>query len=321
MKNYFAPMEGLTGFVFRNAHHKYYGGVEKYFTPFVSPNKVSNFTPREKRDVLPENNKNTPVVPQILTNHASYFIETAKSLEQMGYQEINLNLGCPSKTVTTKKKGAGFLAVPNDLDHFLEEIYSNLSMKISVKTRLGLEDPEEFDLLLEIFNAYPIFELIIHPRVQTDFYKGLPRLEYFKKAVKESKNPLCYNGNIFNLAQYEAWQTTFKGVDCLMLGRGAIANPSLPLAILNRRNETFDEDKFLNFHQEILDGYLAWGMGDRNVLFKMKELWYYFGSLYPEAKKAKKKIKKTQKLEEYIAVVENLICHEKIQLEQGFLPF
>jgi tRNA-dihydrouridine synthase len=305
MKIYLAPMEGVTSYIFRNAHQKYFGGIDKYFTPFLSPNQAHPFSNREKRDILLENNEGIPIVPQILTNKAEHFIRTANVLKEMGYNEVNLNVGCPSGTVTAKKRGAGFLSEPEALDEFLDQIFTELDMKISVKTRLGMEDPEEFETLLEIYNNYPMEELIVHPRIRTDFYKGKPRLDAFAKAVSGSKNKICYNGDLFTKEQYEVWQQQFPDVETIMIGRGAIANPALPLEIRNQGS--LDSDTFYQFHQEILNGYLSWPNMEKNVLFKMKELWFYFGMNYPDSKKELKKIKKAQTVNQYAEVTKQLI--------------
>lgn len=197
MKYYLAPMEGITGFVFRNAYHDYFAPMDKYFAPFISPNQNVCFTPREYRDICPENNKIPHVVPQILTNKAEDFIKTSQELARMGYEEVNLNLGCPSGTVTAKRKGAGFLMETERLREFLERIFEKPCVKISVKTRLGMYSTDEFSQLLAIFNDYPLTELIIHPRVGKEFYDGVPHRDVYLGAVRESRNPLCYNGNLY----------------------------------------------------------------------------------------------------------------------------
>lgn len=314
---YFAPMEGITGYVFRNAHHKYFGGVDKYFTPFLSPNQAGRLSTREKRDIAPEHNEGMNIVPQVLTNRAQHFIWVANVLKDLGYEEVNLNLGCPSGTVAAKKKGAGFLGDLDTLDDFLEEIFEKVSMKISIKTRLGVEDPEEFHNLLEIYESYPLEELIIHPRVRSDFYKGQPRMEYYMLAELESHKKICYNGNIFRKNQYEEIKEKLKRTDAVMIGRGVLANPALPQMI--KGGADLDKETFLHFHQEILDGYLEWNNGDRNALFKMKELWYYFAALYPEEKKSLKKIKKAQKVKDYMEAVKTLVSNVPLQTEPGFI--
>ena len=187
VKYYMAPLESVTTWIYRQAHAKIYGRLDKYFIPFLEPHEKRDFKTRELQEILPEHNENIYAVPQILTNRSEGFIKLAKALEDWGYEEINLNLGCPSKTVVTKGKGSGFLAKPEELERFLTEIFDALSgeVKISVKTRIGKEDPEEFPALLELFNKYPMEELIIHPRVQKDGYGNVPRLELLLMCDKE----------------------------------------------------------------------------------------------------------------------------------------
>ena len=168
MKYYFAPMEGITGYIYRQVHHQFFPGIDKYFTPFLTPGSKKLMTPKELRDILPDNNEGYHLVPQILTNQAQDFIRLAEELREYGYEEVNLNLGCPSGTVTAKKKGSGFLEFPAQLEKFLDEVFENLDMKISVKTRIGKDEPEEFTELLRIYNRFPLEELIVHPRIQSD---------------------------------------------------------------------------------------------------------------------------------------------------------
>ena len=209
MKYYFAPMEGITGYIYRNVHHRFFPGVDKYFTPFLSPGSKKTMTPRELRDILPENNQGYTLIPQILTNKSEDFLRLCRDLKEYGYREINLNLGCPSGTVVSKKKGAGFLEYPGELDRFLEEIFSGTDLDISIKTRVGKDDPEEFEELLGIYNKYPLKELIIHPRVQTDYYKNHPNLEVFAQALEKAKVPVCYNGDLFTEELYEDFRKQF----------------------------------------------------------------------------------------------------------------
>lgn len=311
MKFYFAPMEGVTGYIYRNAYQKFFCNVDQYFTPFIAPNKNENFSTRERNDILPEHNQGLVVVPQILTNQAEAFIRTAKELEQMGYQEVNLNLGCPSATVVTKKKGAGFLAVPDQLEHFLQEIFSALSIDISLKTRIGLQQVEEFEGLLDLYNQFPVKELIIHPRLQTDFYQNKPNWEIFRWGLENSKNPVCYNGDIFTVADYQNFHAVFPEVDHLMLGRGILQNPGLLDEI--QRSVPLQKEKLKQFHDEILQGYQETFSGDRPVLFKMKELWCYLLSLFADSDKYAKQIRKTERINEYQQIIEALWLEQELK--------
>lgn len=310
MKYYLAPMEGITGFIYRNAYKKYFDNIDKYFMPFIVPNKSRSLKTRELRDVLPENNKGIKVIPQILTNDSEGFIETCKKLKKLGYDEVNLNLGCPSGTVVAKGRGSGFLAKREELDKFLEEIYKIEDMKISLKIRLGKDSPEEFYELIKIFNKYPVYELIIHPRTQKDFYGNTPNLKVFKDALKLSKAEVCYNGDIFTKNDIEKFKEEFEGVDKVMIGRGILANPGLLKEI--KDGEVIDKKVLKEFHDEIFNSYREVFNEDRNAIFRMKELWGYMIYIFSDNKKYAKKIKKSQKLSDYLEAVNSLFRESEI---------
>lgn len=310
MKIYFAPMEGITGYRYRNIHHAFFGNhIDKYFTPFISPNVEKIFVPKELRDILPEHNTGLPIVPQMLSNNAERFITGAKLLAQYGYKEVNLNLGCPSKTVVSKGRGSGFLAAPSKLDEFLYEIFDKAGhfVKISVKTRLGKTSPDEFFELMDIFNKYPMEELIIHPRIQTDFYKNSPNMDVFAKAEAVSKNPICYNGDIFTLKQFCAFKESFPHIQTIMLGRGLLMNPHLASELCGEAPMTFEQ--FCAFHDAVYTMYQRELFGDKPVLFKMKELWQYMSGMFTDAEKYIKKIKKAQHCADYEAAVHQLFAN------------
>ena len=301
-----APLESVTTWIYRQAHAKIYGRLDKYFIPFLEPHEKRDFKTRELQEILPEHNENIYVVPQILTNRSEGFIKLAKALKDWGYEEINLNLGCPSKTVVTKGKGSGFLAKPEELERFLTEIFDALSgeVKISVKTRIGKEDPEEFPALLELFNKYPMEELIIHPRVQKDGYGNVPRLELYELAEKQSVNPLCYNGDLYTREQIRNFAERFPGTERLMFGRGFLRDPGL---LYNEGKDSKDIfEKFWAFHDLVYEGYQERNMGDRNVLFKMKELWSYQVYQFSEPERLFKTFKKVQDCNEYEQMIRNL---------------
>ena len=323
MKFYLAPMEGLTGFVFRNAYQKHFGDIDTYFTPFIN-NKKMNY--KEIKDILPEHNKGMHVVPQILTNRAEDFLAITKELGNYGYESVNLNLGCPSGTVVTKHRGAGFLAVPEELDHFLEEIFADCPLRISVKTRIGINDAGEWERVLSIYEKYPMEELIIHPRVQKDFYNNTPDMDAFLYAVENSRHTLCYNGDICSVDDYKAWIQKMEGKDRehgsgstaqhtehMMLGRGILKNPGLVGELMGHAPIT--KDQFHAFHDDVLKGYLDVMSGERNTLFRMKELWFYFAKYFTEPEKYVKQIKKTQRVAEYRVIVDNLFREQEWQPE------
>ena len=306
MNIYFAPLEGITGHIFRNAYNEIYGHIDKYFAPFISPSEKCPITPRERKEITPENNQGFYLVPQILTCRSEHFIEGARELQAMGYKEINLNLGCPSGTVCAKGKGAGFLPETLALQKFLDDIYSYAEsdgVKISIKTRLGYFNPDEFYDLLDIFNKYPVSELIVHPRIKSDFYKGEPRKEYYAYALEHSKCPLVYNGNIFSAKDYEEYSGSFgTGLDPVMLGRGLISDLSLADKLKGFTAET-DFAKFKRLHDTIYHEYQKVMSPDINVLYKMRELWSYWQTLFDGKERDIKRLLKAKKYEEYEDVV------------------
>lgn len=311
MKYYFAPLEGVTGYIYRSAYQTFFGEIDKYFMPFISPTKNKGFTSRELNDVLPEHNQGMHVIPQILTNNSEHFIGTVNKLTKFGYDEINLNLGCPSGTVVAKHKGSGFLAQREKLDQFLEEIFSKASTKISIKTRIGKDSPDEFYEIIEIFNKYPLEELIIHPRIQTDFYKNKPNMKVFMDALALSKNSLCYNGDIFTVKDYKELTKMYPSLDAVMIGRGLIANPALIGQIKN--NSVINKEIIKAFHDAVYAGYQEILYGDKSVLFKMKEFWFYMIHLFGESDKYLKKIRKADRLHEYESVISMLFQELNIE--------
>lgn len=293
---YFAPLEGITTYIYRNLHHQWFGGMDKYFTPFVSPTSNRDFKSRAKKDVIPEHNRDIPVVPQILSNRSDEFLYTAERLAEYGYTEINLNLGCPSGTVVSKGRGSGFLTDLDGMDRFLYDIYENCPVPLSVKTRIGRYEPEEFTEILKIYNKYPIHELTIHPRVRDDFYKNIPNWDVFEYALEHSVNPVCYNGDLCTVEDYERFCERFPTVDRIMIGRGLIGNPGLVHEI--QTGEPVRLEEVSGFMWALKEAYQEC-MADNPVLFKMKEIWVYLAELYPQGERLWKKIKKARRLSDY----------------------
>lgn len=311
MKFYLAPMEAVTGYIFRNAYHQCFTDFDKYVTPFIMPNQHHCFNTREYNDVLPEHNQGMFTVPQIMTKEAGDFIRTARELKTMGYEEVNLNLGCPSRTVVSKGRGAGFLADTDVLKKFLDEIFDKLDMKISIKTRIGMTEPEEFEDILALYNQYPLEELIIHPRLQSDYYRNHPNLEVFEEALLKCRCPVCYNGDIFTEKDYHRFTSRFPDVEAVMLGRGILMNPCLVTVLAG--DGKADKADVKKFHDLLLEGYREVMQGDKNVLFKMKELWSYMADNFEDSKKLAKKIKKAEKLTVYQSVAEELFGTLKLR--------
>lgn len=306
MKFYFAPMEGNTGHIFRRAHRTHFNHIDRYYAPFISSDSTDGFRTRDRNDILPENNEGFTLIPQILSNNAKDFTNTAKKIKQFGYTEVNLNLGCPSGTVVPKKKGSGFLAFPDELDAFLEEIFENRVMDISIKTRLGKNEHDEFYRLMEIYNKYPATELIIHPRVQKDMYRNTPNWKVFGDALATSKIPVCYNGDIVTLQDYQRFIAAFPTVDRVMIGRGLLRNPGLVGTL--KEGKIIDKATLKAFHDQLLGEYEVTFFGDHNVLNKMKELWSGMGKVFHDSDKQLKRIKKSEKLVDYRIAVDRMFA-------------
>ena len=304
MEYYFAPLEGITGAVFREAHNRCFGGVDAYYMPFLSPTRDRVFTPRDLRNVAPEHNRGFRGVPQLLTREPEDFCWAANALYDMGYDEVNLNLGCPSGTVTAKGKGAGLLADPDGLERLLEGIFAGVRGKISVKTRLGMNDPEEFPRLLELFSRYPISLLILHPRVRADFYKGSVRMDWFRYAADHYRGSLCYNGGLVTPGGCARFQGEYPAISRVMMGRGLLADPALARKM--KGGPPASREELRDFHEQLYRRYLELFSGVRNTVFHMKELWSYLCRLFEGDGRLFKQIKKAQDGAAYESAVEQI---------------
>lgn len=297
MYYYFAPMEGVTGALFRQIHSRHFLGVDKYYIPFVSPGREHVFSRRDRGELAPESNRGLRAVPQLLTCRAEDFLWAADWLAELGYEEVNLNLGCPSGTVTAKAKGSGLLRDPEELDRFLDRIFSSVRIAVSIKTRVGFQSPEEFKALLACFRRYPWSELIIHPRVREDFYKGRVRMEAFTQAVEEGLAPLCYNGDLTVPSEIAALEARFPTVDRVMLGRGLVGDPAL--AAKAKGGPPADRETLRRFHDDLYEGYAEAFASRHNAMLRMKELWSYLIWLFSDSERHGKALKKARTTDQY----------------------
>ena len=300
MRYYFAPLEGLTDSIYRKLHHKYFPGITQYYTPFISPTVHRALTPREARELPPADTLDFKVVPQLLTKSPEDFLWMAGQCRDLGYCEVNLNLGCPSGTVTAKGKGAGMLNDLDALDRFLSSIFSAAPLDISIKTRLGFSSSEEFPRLLDIFNRYPVKELTVHPRVRNAFYNGSVDMDAFRYALDHSHVPVCYNGNLYTREQLDNVSCQFPKISALMLGRGLIADPGMLSP-----GET-DVKTLERFYDELLEEYTQAFGGSRNAMFRLKENWRYLICKFEGGEKLAKRLRKTTDLREYTAITKEI---------------
>ena len=299
MRYYFAPMEGLTDSIYRRLHHKYFTGVDSYFMPFLSPTIHRTLTNREDRELPMADSVDFRAVPQLLTKVAEDFLWAAQQCADRGYDEVNLNIGCPSGTVVSKGKGSGMLRDVDALDRFLDEIFHSAPLPISVKTRLGLERSEEFPAILEVLNRYPIRELTIHPRVRKQFYDGDVDMEMFRYAAANSRNPLCYNGDITALSQVAAIAAEFPNVEAVMIGRGLIADPGM-------LSGSADKAALEQFMNALLEEYIVCFGGARNAMFRLKENWGFLHNRFDGCDKLWKRLRKTTDVGEYRLITKEI---------------
>ncbi len=300
MNYYLAPLEGITGYVFRKCLKEVFGeGIDKYFSPFLVPHEKKPMSSKEINEINPENNQDINLVPQILTNDATDFLRLEKALHDFGYNTVNLNLGCPSKTVAGKGRGSGFLGKTGELDRFLYEIYESKIGDISIKTRIGEKSTDEYERLIEIYNKYPVSELIVHPRIRYEYYNGIPHQDIFKQICEMSVNPVCYNGDINSLEDYERL-LDYCGEDKLnsvMIGRGVLRNPSLIRELSGGSRASIEEIK--DFLRNLRNSYSEVFDGETPVLQKMKEIWSYMQDSFPDKYKDCKALLKCRSIAEY----------------------
>jgi tRNA-dihydrouridine synthase len=272
--------------------------VDRYYLPFLSPTTHRTLTPKEERELPMADSVPFVAVPQILTKNAQDFLWAAQVCADRGYSEVNLNLGCPSGTVVAKGKGSGMLRDTVALDAFLEEVFRDTPLPISVKTRIGMESAREFPRILEIYNRYPIHELTVHPRVRKVFYKGGVEMEAFRYASENSKNKLCFNGNLNSLQDISAFSAEFPQIDSVMLGRGLIGDPGMLVGTTAAKLEAF--------HNDLLEEYMVCFGSARNAMFRMKENWGFLLHRFEGSEKLGKRLRKTTDVTEFKSITSEI---------------
>ncbi len=304
MKLDFAPMEGISTYIYRGLHARFFGGAEEYFAPFIAPDGSGSFKSSALRDILPENNRNIYLIPQLLVNRPGPFIHVARELSAMGYTEVNLNIGCPSATVVSKHKGSGMLLDLKSLDNCLNEIFSLAPLGVSIKTRMGMESTEEFSAIMEIYRKYPLKRLIVHARARSGMYKSPVDIPGFLSALRDCPWPVWYNGDIFSPDSLNPLENGTQSIAGLMLGRGAVADPALPRVLKGRK--ALEAQELKAFHNTLLDAYLAAGYDGRAAMSRLKELWFYMLYKFPDSRRESKQLLKSQTLPDYVSAVSAL---------------
>lgn len=303
-----SPLQGFTDFRFRNAFHKHFGGIDTFYSPYIKLNGKLVVKGSYERDILPENNTTLEVIPQIITNDAEEFIFVAKYVQQLGYKELNWNLGCPYPMVAKCGMGSGLIKNTDQIEHILKRVHNETNIVVSMKMRMGYENPTEILDVFPILEQYPIKNIAIHARIGKQLYKGGVDLDSFQKCLDTSKQKIYYNGDITSVAKFKELQERFPLVDHWMIGRGLIADPFLPSMIKNNTTE-YPKNRFEvfeAFHDEIYSEYDAYLQGPTPIRMKMLGFWEYFSESFSNPQKTFKKIKKAGNSKNYEAAVKEI---------------
>lgn len=304
-KIYQAPLQGFTDFGFRKVLAESFGGIDKFFIPYISYGKGHEIKRSQLREVFPENNQSLPVVAQVLFSDGTELTELVSILKDYGYNEINLNLGCPYSMVTNKGRGAALLEKPEVLFEALQQLYSkNSQVRFSVKMRAGMTNDRDAEAIFEVLNQFPLEEVIFHPRTADQMYDGHANSQLFANAVSLVKHPLVYNGDIVSVAGFQELQAILPAQNSWMIGRGLLANPALGAQL---KGDVFNpnelREKLRDFHDRIFDNYSSRLDGSGHVLMKMNQFWTYFCESFTNPHKAMKLVKKSTSLHKYNAAV------------------
>jgi tRNA-dihydrouridine synthase B len=307
---YLAPILGHTDYVFRNALTRYFKGIDVCFTPFLTTVKGSCVKNSHLTDILPKHNKSNRIVPQILGKDPEEFLIMANQVYEMGYQSINWNLGCPYPMVVNKKRGAGLLPFPEMIREFLIKVIPLMKSGLSIKMRLGKNDPDEIIPVLTVLNDFPIEEIIIHPRTAIQMYSGSPDLESFEKCLSACKHPVVYNGDIIDPKSFQSVAKRFPSISNFMIGRGLAMNPCLAEMIKNNQTRLPQDyfNRLYRFHEEIYRNYREQSSGQLVLLGKMKQLWWYLSYSLKDREQSLKKIQRAKTLGKYREIIEELFA-------------
>jgi len=303
-----SPLQGFTDFRFRNAFHKYFGGIDTFYSPYIKLNGKLVIKGSYERDILPENNSTLNVIPQIITNDAEEFLFVAKYIQQFGYKELNWNLGCPYPMVAKCGMGSGLISNTSQIEHILKRVHNETDIIVSMKMRMGYENPTEILDVFPILEQYPIKNIAIHARIGKQLYKGGVDLDSFQKCLDTSKQKIYYNGDITSVEKFRTMQERFPSIDHWMIGRGLIADPFLPSMIKNNTTE-YPKNKleiFEAFHDTIYQEYDSYLQGPTPIRMKMLGFWEYFSESFSNPQKTYKKIKKAGNSKNYESAVKEI---------------
>ncbi|AOY60319.1 tRNA dihydrouridine synthase [Desulfococcus multivorans] len=319
---YLAPLRGFTNAVYRNVFSRFFDGFDLAVAPFIPTTESRRVRDCHIRDVLPENNRHMPVVPQLIGNVPGDFLRMAERLSGLGYSAFNWNLGCPFPMVAKKCRGSGMLPHPDRIDDFLEKVMPKIPGELSVKARLGRYSREEIFRLIPVFNRYPLKEVILHPRTGVQMYGGRPDLDTFGICLEALRHPVVYNGDIRRPADFTALSGQFPEVERWMIGRGALTNPFLPGVIKTGQDAFSDRiDRFRRFHDALFDAYREVFSGPAHLVERMKGFWVYFSESFEDSPRFLKQIRKLRSPERYMERTARFFESEAVWRDAPFTAF
>ncbi len=309
-----APLHGFTDYLFRNVFSQHFTGIDLAISPFISLLPGDKINPVRVKDLFHENNHSLAIVPQILGNDPQLFINMANYLNDMGYEEVNWNLGCPIKKIAYKKRGSGMLPYPELLNELLNTIIPNINNKLSVKIRLGYYNTNEVYKVIEVLNKYPLNNICIHPRLGIQMYEGELYHDIFKDVISQTHHTIIYNGDINSLSDFKSIKKKYPSINKFMIGRGIIHNPFLP-QIINNDFDLNDEDaiaKFKVFIYDLKDEILNHKKETR-TLNKMKDYWQYLSLRFKNNEEVYDKIIHTNTLTELNTVTDSAFINQPMK--------
>ncbi len=307
-----SPLQGFTDFRFRNAFNKYFGGIDTFYSPYIRLNGKLEIKPAYERDILPENNTDLELVPQIITNDADEFLFTAKYVQQLGYKELNWNLGCPYPMAAKRGMGSGLINDPPKINSILEKVHAGSDIVVSMKMRTGYENSEEILQVFPSLERYPLKYIAIHPRIGKQLYKGEADLDSFQRCVDNTDHKLYYNGDITSVAIFNELAERFPMIDHWMIGRGMIADPFLPMMIKSNTSAYPENriDIFRKFHDTLFHDHAQALSGPGHIIMKMLHFWEYFMSSFSSSQKGLRKVKKAKSIRAYEDAVREILDSE-----------
>ncbi|WP_034923123.1 tRNA dihydrouridine synthase [Gillisia sp. CAL575] len=304
-----SPLQGFTDFRFRNAFHHYFGGIDTFYAPYIRLDGKMMVKNSYQRDLLPEHNNTLEVIPQVITSDADEFLFVAKYVQELGYKELNWNLGCPYPMVTKRGMGSGLICHPAKIDHILDRAHSETDILVSMKMRMGYENSNEILEAFPILDKYPLKNIAIHARIGKQLYKGGVDLDAFERCITSTKHKLYYNGDVTSVETFKNMQERFTSIDHFMIGRGLISDPFLP-SMIKKDTTEYPKDRwkiFSEFHDTIYEQYDAALSGPTPIKMKMQGFWSYFSESFSNPQKTFKKIKKANNPKAYKLAVSEIL--------------